>query len=536
MSNLGLHVVYRLLNAREDTVCERFFWSDNRRRGGNAPVSTESGAPLNRFDIIGFAVSFEMDYWHILEMLRQGRINIWRRERTNYDPLVIAGGPCATFNPEPLANFFDAFVIGEGEVILPSIMDVFYDAKASRAEKKELLVELARLPGVYVPSLYEHDYDANGALRRITHLSPVPSKVKRQWVKNLDDYPAHTAIVTQTAHFDMYLIETARGCGRHCRFCMAGYAFRPPRILSVDKLREQIAAAVPYGKRIGLMGAAISDHPQIDEICRQIKQAGLKMSVASFRADTVTETLVRALADGGQQTLTLAPEAGSDKMRRIINKGIEEHHLFHTIELGMTAGIKNYRLYIMLGLPGEDEGDIAAIIDLTRRIRAFMGEKSGGKLTLSINPFVPKPFTPFQWLPMAHKDYLQRALKTIRRESAHLPRTEIIAESPGAAYIQSILARGDRRLGAALALSVDRGGENDFLSVMRENGLEPDGYAYRKYEREEIFPWDALELGVSRDYLWRELKRAKGQVGTQPCCPTTCRRCGVCGELGEEGM
>ena len=527
MSNLGLHVIYRLLNGRSDTVCERVFLPENGRGRQNAPGSVESGRPLGQFDIVGFAVSFEMDYWHILEMLTQSKINIWRERRTGYDPFLIAGGPCATFNPEPLADFFDAFVIGEGEAIMPAFMDTFGTAKQNRADRGELLAELADVPGIYVPSLYAHGYDAAGALTSITPVGAAPTKVRRQWVADLDAHPAHTEVVTDDAHFDMYLIETARGCGRHCRFCMAGYAFRPPRIRQVTALAKQIAAAAPYGKRLGLMGAAISDHPQIDEICRLSDSVGLKMSVASFRADSVTATLVQALAKSGQQTLTLAPEAGSDKMRRIINKGIEERHLFHTVELGLAAGIKNFRLYLMIGLPYETETDIAAIIDLTVRLHKYMRECGGGKLTLSINPFVPKPVTPFQWLPMATKEYLHRELKTIRRELRHLPQTEIIAETPKAAYIQGILARGDRRLGKVLALSHERGGQGEFLAALTELGLNGDDYACRKRDTDEIFPWDTLDLGVKREYLLAELRQAEREAATVPCFDG-CRRCGVC--------
>ena len=524
MSNLGIHILYKLLNGRDDTVCERVFWPGERAKGGETLKTLESGSPLNRFDLIGFAVSFEMDYWHILQMLSQGKVALVARERTDFDPVVIAGGPCATFNPEPLADFFDAFIIGEGEAIMPSFMETYGRCKSGGLRRREILSALAEVPGVYVPSLYEPHYDEAGLIAKITPTENAPPAVRRLWVRDLDAYPAHTEVVTDAAHFDLYLIETARGCGRHCRFCMAGYAFRPPRSRSLEALKPQIDASKRFGKRLGLMGAAISDHPKIDEICAYILSQGLTMSVASFRADSVTETLVNALAESGQKTLTMAPEAGSERMRAVINKRIEERHLFQTLELGLKAGIRNYRLYFMIGLPYETTADAEAIADLSVRLHEFMRERRGGKLTLSINPFVPKPFTPFQWQPMADKKAVNRALKIIRQRLKHLPQVEIIAESLKEAYVQAALARGDRRLGRVLLAS---GGAKDFWSALGECGLKADDYLYRLREPSEVFPWDIIDIGVSRDYLRSEAEKAEKLAATVPCFDG-CRRCGVC--------
>ena len=354
MSNLGIHIIYDLLNRRGDTACERVFLPDRTElpryeRTQTPMMSVETQTPLADFAVIGFAISFEMDYFHVVKMLALSHVRLRASERTARDPLIIAGGPCATFNPEPLAEIVDAFVIGEGEAVMPALMDAYHEGVRQGADRAALLRRLARVPGVYVPVLYRVDYDAAGRIAALSSEGEIPQTIARQWVEDLDAHPAHTVVVTEDTEFNLYLIETARGCGRHCRFCMAGYCFRRPRNRSLAVIEEEVRAALPYGKKIGLMGAAISDYPEIDELCRSILGEGLSMSVASFRADSVTKELVEALAASGLQTLTLAPEAGSARMRAVINKGIEEHHLFTAIDLGAAAHIPNFKLYIMVG-------------------------------------------------------------------------------------------------------------------------------------------------------------------------------------------
>lgn len=534
MSNLGIHIIYELLNRRRDTACERFFLPEKKsievhEKSRTPLLSMETRTPLHRFDIIGFAASFEMDYFHILKMLELGKVKLKAAEREEMDPLVIIGGPCATFNPEPLSLFGDAFVIGEGEAILPKFMDAFLAARAGGVSRRELLRSLSEVPGIYVPTLYEHHYGTDGALCAIEGREGAPKRVRRQWVRDLDAHPAHTVVVTEDAEFNLYLIETARGCGRHCRFCMAGYCFRRPRNRSLEVVSREVGEAASYGKRIGLMGAAISDYPWIDELCRKISEEGLSMSVASFRADSVTEELVDALAKSGLKTLTMAPEAGSRRMRAVINKGIEEEHLFTAMELGLRAGIQNFRLYLMIGLPFEEEEDILAIVDLGERLWAYMEKRGGrGTLTLSVNPFVPKPFTPFQWMPMAPRRQVERGLRLIREGLRKRRRIHIIAESAREACVQGILARGDRRISEVLEASHAEGGAGAFLRVMKRAGLSEAFYLERTRPPEEVFPWETLDMGVQREYLYRELKNAEALEAT-PQCFDGCRRCGVCG-------
>ena len=512
MSNLGIHIIYEMLNSRSDTSCERVFLPEPKTLAqierSKAPIlSMETQMPLFKFPLIGFAVSFEPDYFNVLKILELGKIKLKSEERGELDPIVIAGGPCATFNPEPLSMFIDAFVIGEAEMILPNLFDVFYRAKANNLTRLETLKELSFVEGLYVPMFKK--------------------SVKRQWLKDLDSHPAHTVIVTDDTEFNMYLIETARGCGRHCRFCMAGYCFRRPRNRSIEILKQEIIEAKKYNKKIGLMGAAISDYPQINELCKIIREAELPMSVASFRADSVTAELVESLVASGLKTLTIAPEAGSAKMRAVINKGIEEEHIFKTVELGIAAGVKNFRLYFMIGLPFEELTDVEAIVDLANRLKDFMEENNAtGKLTLSINPFIPKPFTPFQWAQMADKKYIDEALKIIRN-GLKRKNIEIIAESPRESFVQAVLARGDHQLGEVLLTAHNNGGLKTFRQAMKSHNINSDIYLYRQREKDEIFPWDFLDMGFSKDYLYHEYENARLLKKTKPCFDS-CKRCGVC--------
>ncbi|SFT87667.1 radical SAM family uncharacterized protein [Selenomonas sp. GACV-9] len=533
MSNLGLHIVYELLNERDDVACERVFLPERkelkRYENTRTPLmSIENQTPLHDFPIIAFVLSFEMDYFNVMQMLTLGKVKVRATERTEKDPLVIAGGPCATFNPEPLTGVIDAFIIGEGEVILPALMDAWHEAQAQGMSREAMLLHIAKVPGVYVPSLYEHHYDAAGNLTAIEPLPGAPELVSRQWVQDLDMHPAHTVVITDNTEFNFYLIETARGCGRHCRFCMAGYCFRRPRNRSLAVITREVKEALKHKRRIGLMGAAISDYPEINELCREILGEGLSMSVASFRADSVTQELVDSLAQSGLKTLTMAPEAGSPRMRAVINKGIEEQHLFQAMEMGIAAGIRNFRLYIMIGLPFEQEEDIDAIIDLANRLKDYMEEKGAkGSLTLSVNPFIPKPFTPFQWMPMADRKYVEHAFKRLTQELKKRKHVIVNVESPKEAYIQGVIARGGRRVGEALLLAHELGGSKAFKRAMKECGLAMEDELYRERTEQEIFPWDRLDMGFTREYLYAELEKAGGLKATIPCFDG-CHRCGVC--------
>ena len=353
MSNLGMQIIYREVNGREDWLCERAFLPDKDLmkvfdKTGEPLISLENRRPLSDFEILGLSVSFEMDYFNVPKILEMGRIPILAADRGDEDTLVVMGGPVAFFNAEPLSPFVDVVLVGEGEHFIHSFLDAYGEGKARGLGRHELLRYLAiHVPGVYVPSLYRHEYDDDGHVVRIVPEEGIPAKVERQWHEL--DQPAETVIATPNTEFGaMYLIEIARGCGRHCRFCMAGYCYRRPRVRPLDYVKSAVLRGKELGKKIGLMGAAISDYPYIDELVTFIRDQGLAFSCASLRADSITPTIVKGLAESGQKTITLAPEAGSKHMRDIINKGITEEHLLQSIDLATAAGIRHVRMYLSL--------------------------------------------------------------------------------------------------------------------------------------------------------------------------------------------
>lgn len=534
MSNLGFQIIYRLINQQASFTCERAFLPDRQTEAeyirSKTPLLTiENQQPLYDMDIIGFAISFEMDYFNFLRCLQLAKIPLKAENRTDMDPLIIIGGPCATFNPEPLALFADVFVIGEGEDTVRNILAVYEAKKEEKASKEELLAALAQLDGVYVPRFYQPSYHEDGTISEMTTSANVPSAITRQWVRDLNDTHGETVIMTPDTEFGkLYLIEIARGCGRHCRFCMAGYCFRNPRVRSLDAVKESVLRAKPYMNKVGLMGAAISDYPWIDELSAFIREQDMTMSVASLRADSLTDGLASALADSGQKTITLAPEAATEPLRQVINKGITEEDLYHATKLAIEKGIKNVKLYIMIGLPYETEEDIEAIVVLAKKLQAYMRENgSKGTLTLSVNPFIPKPFTPFQWLPMADKKSVEQKLKYLQRSLQAEKKIQVLIESPKEAYVQGVLARGDRRLGDVLLASVEAGGAKAFIRALKAAGLKDEFYLYRTRTKEEVFPWSHLDMKVTADYLWNELENAVKRMHTVRCFDG-CRRCGVC--------
>ena len=532
MSNLGLHIIYEEINLHPSSVCERIFLPEKKEldaydKTKTPLMSVETQRPMHQFDVVAFDVTFEMDYFHIPLMLRHGRVPVTSEARTGFDPIVIAGGPCATFNPEPFADFIDAFIIGEGEGIVTAVLERIRKGRENGESREETISALAQIDGVYVPVLYTPQYDDKEQFIGYDIADGAPKIIRRHFEPLTSG--GETVIATNFTEFGaMYIIEVARGCGRHCRFCMAGYCFRVPRVRPLDILKEGVDRAEKLGKKVGLMGAAISDYPEVDELVTYIRSKDMRYSCASLRADSLTQAVVDGLAESGQKTITIAPETGSERLRRVINKGISEENLRTAAQLSAKSGIQHMRLYIMIGLPTETDEDIDAIVGLAERTQAHMAEVGcKGRLTLSINPFIPKPFTPFQWMAMDHQKSVEKKLQYIKKSLQKNRRIEVLVESPKEAYIQGVLARGDRRLGKVLAACALNRGSKSFKSEMKKAGLDMDNCNYRERKFEDYLPWSHLDMGLRNGYLEQEWQRAVDEAYTPPCMEG-CKRCGVC--------
>jgi len=529
MSNLGFQTVYRLFNAHDGIVCERVFLPEKSRPAGQRLRTIESGRTLSEFDIIAFSVSFENDYPHILTMLQQSGLPLAAVDRGTPHPLVVAGGVACLLNPEPIAEFIDCFLLGEAEMIINGFMELF-DPEADRGE---LLRRMARnLPGTYVPECYQPDYHADGRLKRFTPADGVPDKVTPPWCPDLDPHPTTTAVHTdQTTFSATHLIEIGRGCTHGCRFCSAGFVYRPPRFRSIDHIAEQITEGRRHGDRIGLVGAAVSDLPDLEHLCRLPGVEAARLSFSSLRADALTPGLIRLLKQNRVKTATIAPDAGSERMRRVINKGLTEPRILQATQDLVSGGIPNLKLYFMIGLPTETDADVQAIIDLCRLIQERFVAASRprgriGTIQVSINSFVPKPVTPFQWAAMDTFESLTRKVKRLRQSLQRLPGVNVQVESVKASVVQALLSRGDRRVSDILRQVHE--GDGSWAPVRHSRKRDLSFFAHRERSPEEHLPWQFIDHGVTAAFLRREYEKALA-AKTSPDCPVhACSRCGAC--------
>ena len=517
MSNLGFQTVYQLFNDQPETVCQRVYWPDledlaEYRRTETPLFTLESQQPVRTFDILAFSISYENDYPHLLQMMELAGIPLRSQERKEGDPLVMAGGATVLMNPEPLAEFVDFFVIGEAEVIVAPLVQALREGKMRGKPKEEVLSELTTLEGIYVPEFYSITYRPEGTIESRTPRKNAPSRVKRVWLRNLNDSLTASSFLTpHTELSDMFLLELSRGCHRRCRFCASSYTYFPHRVRDGPFLREMALRDSRPGTKVGLVGAAISDYPDLLALGREVLQSRRTLSFSSLRVDSLTPELTDLVCDSGQKTVTLAPEAGSERMRRIIGKGFTEREILQAAEILADRGIRSFRLYFMIGLPEEKTEDIKGIVDLAKKIRHHIRERSRGKkgaerILLSLNSFVPKPGTPFQWHPFEKVRNLTEKIKMVERGVRQEKGVSVAADLPKWSYLQTLLARGDRRVGKFL-LAVHRL-DGNWPQAYRSVDVNPDFYVYRERARDEVFPWDFIDHGIDKESLWAEYQRA----------------------------
>jgi radical SAM family uncharacterized protein len=517
MSNLGFQAVYWLFNQAPETVCQRAFLPDPEdipeyRRTETPLFSLESQQPVRSFDILAFSVSYENDYPHLLTMMDLARIPLLRKDRTEKDPLVLAGGASILMNPEPLADFVDFFVIGEAEEVIGPLTETLRQGRKERVSREALGSDLTSLEGVYVPRSYTLTYKPDGTIESFTPKKGFPARVKKAWLKDLNASVTVSPIVTPNTELsNMLLLELSRGCRRGCRFCAGCYAYFPYRHRDAGLLEKAAVRGKGRAEKVGLVGAAISDYPGILSLGREILQDKIPISFSSLRVDSISPELADLAFQSGQKTITLAPEAGSERMRRVIQKGFTEETVLRAAEILAERGFNNFRLYFMVGLPEEGREDVKAIIDLTRKIQHHAlvkspGRKKAEKITVSVNSFVPKPGTPFQWHPFEELRGLNEKMKLIKDGFRKDRNISVTADLPKWAYLQNLLSRGDRRVGRLLLAAHKLGG--NWPQAYRSVDVNPDFYVYRGRTFEEILPWDFIDQGVKKEVLWKEYQAA----------------------------
>ena len=523
MSNLGFQTIYRLFNDHPDIVCERAFLPPKQelaalRDSGTRIVTLESQTPVRDFDVIAFSVSFEWDYTNVLTMLRLAGVPVRAADRDHTHPLVVIGGAVTFVNPEPLALFADVIAAGEGEALVPALVDAF-----GTSSRREQLLRLAQSRGYYIPSFYDVEYGADGTIagyvpREGTSAPPV---VRKAALKTTDavDPPSTTIFTPDTEFGSRFLVEVVRGCANLCRFCWAGYNYLPVRAFPTNRILELARAARVHSSRAGLVSIALCDHPDIEHILRSLKDMGYSISPASLRLDDLTPTIVSLLKESGERTLTIAPETGSDRLRRVINKTVTNDEILDRANLIFSSGIESLKLYYMIGLPTETDEDLVAIRDLTLQLHEIMltyARPRGriGRIVASVNPLVPKPGTAYQWLPMERADSIERKMKRMRELVAGIDNVYFNIKSERHSYYQALLSLGDRRIAPVIELAEANGGQ--WRKAVADAGIDGDFYIYRDRTNDAVLPWSIIDGGMKDSFFRAEFEKSTRAEWTLP--------------------